>query len=127
VCVGCVCVVCVSVCCVCVLPVCVCVCRVCECRVCVSCVFVFVVCVAVVCVCLCCPAIFFKFKGALQLLSKRHTQIRFAHVDERVLELRSFHQRFTHETRKNSEQAIDESKLKLSFIMSRSTKVMSTR
>jgi len=37
------------------------------------------------------------------------------------------HQRFTHETRKNSEQAIDESKLKPSFIMSRSTKVISTR
>jgi len=37
------------------------------------------------------------------------------------------HQRFTDETRKNSEQAIEKSKLKPSFIMSRSTKVMSTR
>jgi len=36
------------------------------------------------------------------------------------------HQRFTHETRKNSEQTIDESKLKPSFIMSNSTKVIST-
>jgi len=37
--------------------------------------------------------------------------------------------RFTDETRKNSdsEQAIDESKLKPSFIMSHSTKVMSAR
>jgi len=37
------------------------------------------------------------------------------------------HQRFTHGTRKNSGQAIDESKLKPSFLMSRSTKVISTR
>jgi len=35
--------------------------------------------------------------------------------------------RFTHETRNNSEQVIEESKLKPSFIMSHSTKVISTR
>ena len=34
------------------------------------------------------------------------------------------HQRFTQETRNNSEQAIGESKLKPSFIMSHSSKVM---
>ena len=41
--------------------------------------------------------------------------------------LLSFWQRFPHGTRKNSEQAIDESKLKASFMMSRSTNVISKR
>jgi len=49
-----------------------------------------------------------RVKGALQLQSKRHKYIRFAHVHGRVVFSRSDgeNQRFTHETRKNSEQAI---------------------
>jgi len=59
--------------------------------------------------------------------------IRFAHVHERVLLLRfvdlltANHQRFTHETRNNSEQAIGQVETETAVLMSRSTKVISTR
>ena len=43
-----------------------------------------------------------------------------------VLTSPAMYPRFTHETRNNSEQVIEESKLKLSFIISHSTKVIST-
>jgi len=69
------------------------------------------------------------FKGALQLLSKRSKQICFAIFLERMLFSSSDgdHQypEFTHETRNDSEQMIQKSKLRPSFIMSHITKVIS--
>jgi len=71
-------------------------------------------------------------KGALQLLSNRHVQIRFAHVHKRVLLLRNV-ELLTAITSDSPMQPgrtrhtrLAESKLKPPLIMSRSTKVIRT-
>jgi len=75
----------------------------------------------------------YALKGALQLLSNRHMLIRFAHVHERVLLLR-YVELLTAITSdlpmnpgKTRKTRLAESKLKPPFIMSHSTKVISTR
>jgi len=65
-------------------------------------------------------------KGALQLLAiGKFALVRY--LSEFRFQVRpAIYPGFTRETRNNSEQVIEESKLKPSFIMSHSTKVMST-
>jgi len=71
-------------------------------------------------------------KGALQLLSNRHMYIRFAHVHERVLLLRSVElltaitSDLPMKPGRTRNTRLAELKLIPPFIMSRSTKVIST-
>jgi len=73
-----------------------------------------------------------RVEGALQLLSNRHMKIRFAHVHERVLLLRyvelltAITSDLPMKPEKTRNTRLAESKLNPPFIMSRSTKVIST-
>jgi len=78
-------------------------------------------------------AIPFTLKSALHLLSNRHILLRVAHVLGRVyvatffLLLTAITIDLTIKPGRTLNTRLGESKLKLSFIMSRSTKVISTR